>query len=167
VIFSHHTIGTMDNAPAGSGRSNGTEVRDLLLRYPNVIAWVNGHTHRNQVLPHARATGAAIGGGFWEINTAAHIDWPEQSRIVEIVDNLDGTLSLFCTMVDHSGPVSGGLSSVSALAGLSRELSANDWQNRNDARRGGVEDRNVELLVPLQAKTGSATNALALAAGVA
>src|SRR2546421_7114852 len=95
VVFSHHTIGTMDNVPAGSGRSGGPEVRDLLLRYPNVILWVNGHTHRNQVLPYARPNGAAIGGGFWEVNTAAHIDWPEQSRIIELVDNLDGTVSIF------------------------------------------------------------------------
>jgi metallophosphoesterase (TIGR03767 family) len=163
AIFSHHTIGTMDNV-TGTDRSSGTEVRDLLLRYPNVIAWVNGHTHRNQVLPHARATGTAIGGGFWEINTAAHIDWPEQSRIVEIADNLDGTLSVFCTIVDHSGPVSGGLSSVRALASLSRELSANDWQNDNDARRGGVEDRNVELLIPAPFRTGSVANSQAVAA---
>ncbi len=149
VIFSHHTIATMDNVPAGSGRSSGAEVRDMLLRYPNVILWVNGHTHRNQVLPHPRPAGSAIGGGFWEVNTAAHIDWPEQSRIVEVVDNLDGTLSAFCTIVDHAGPISpGSRLSHHALASLSRELSANDWQDRTDARRGAIEDRNVELLLP-------------------
>lgn len=149
VIFSHHTVGTMDNVPAGSGRIGGDEVAGLLLRYPNMILWVNGHTHRNQVIPHSRATGAAIAGGFWELNTAAHIDWPEQSRAVEIVDNLDGTISIFGTILDHSGPIaSGSLSGTSALAGLSRELAANDWQDRSDARRGAVEDRNVQLLVP-------------------
>ena len=25
----------------------GTQVKDLLLRFPNVVLWVNGHTHRN------------------------------------------------------------------------------------------------------------------------
>jgi metallophosphoesterase (TIGR03767 family) len=148
VVFSHHTVSSMDNVPAGSGRIAGDEVAELLLRFPNVILWVNGHTHRNQVIPFARPSGSAVAGGFWELNTAAHIDWPEQSRIVEITDNLDGTLSVFATILDHSGPLSGGLSSTSALAGLSRELSANDWQERNDGRRGGVQDRNVELLLP-------------------
>lgn len=150
VIFSHHTVGTMGNVPTGSGRIGGDEVAALLLRYPNAILWVNGHTHRNQVLPYARANGAAIGGGFWELNTAAHIDWPEQSRIVEIVDNLDGTISIFGTILDHAGPIARGaaLSTTSALGALSRELAANDWQDRTDARRGAVEDRNVELLVP-------------------
>lgn len=149
AIFSHHTIGTMDNVPVGSDRIGGQKVRELLLRYPNVILWVNGHTHRNQILPHARPAGAAVGGGFWEVNTAAHIDWPEQSRIIELVDNLDGTLSAFCTIVDHAGPVAvGGLSATTALAALSRELSANDWQGRGDFRRGAVSDRNVELVIP-------------------
>jgi len=158
AIFSHHTIGTMNNVPAGSGRVGGAEVRDLLLRYPNVIMWVNGHTHRNQVLPHPRPSGSAIGGGFWEVNTAAHIDWPQQSRIVEVVDNLDGTLSIYGTIVDHAGPASPGSSPTSplALASLSRELSANDWQDRTDARRGGVEDRNVELVVPAPFVLGGA-----------
>jgi len=158
VIFSHHTVGTMDNAPAGSGRIGGDEVAALLLRYPNVILWVNGHTHRNQVIPYVRADGAAIAGGFWELNTAAHIDWPEQSRIVEIVDNLDGTMSIFGTILDHAGPIARStLTSTTALASLSRELAANDWQDRTDARRGGVEDRNVELLVPAPFPSGGGT----------
>jgi metallophosphoesterase (TIGR03767 family) len=150
VLFSHHTIGTMDNVPVGSDRIGGEQVRDLLLRYPNVILWVNGHTHRNEVIPHPRAAGAPFGGGFWELNTAAHIDWPEQSRIVELVDNRDGTLSVFGTIVDHAGPLSVPRSQLDplGLAALSRELSANDWQDRTDVRRGSIEDRNVELLVP-------------------
>jgi metallophosphoesterase (TIGR03767 family) len=159
VVFSHHTIGTMTNVPAGSGRIGGAEVRDLLLRYPNVILWVNGHTHRNGIGPFRRPAGSAVAGGFWELNTAAHIDWPEQSRIVEITDNLDGTLSVFATIVDHSGPLSGGTSSVARLAGLSRELSANDWQEQGNTRRGDVDDRNVELLVPAPFAKGSRPSA--------
>jgi metallophosphoesterase (TIGR03767 family) len=165
VLFSHHTIGSMDNVPAGSGRISGGEVRDLLLRYPNVILWVNGHTHRNQVLPHPRAAGAEVGGGFWELNTASHIDFPQQSRTVEIVDNGDGTLSVLGTIVDHAGPLStSSLSSPLALASLSRVLAANDWQERTDARRGSIEDRNVELLVPAPFSRGASTPALTAAA---
>jgi hypothetical protein len=69
---------------------------------------------------------------------------------VDLVDNLDGTLSIFGTTVDHVGPAShrGSISGPLALASLSRELSVNDWQNRTDVRRGGIEDRNVELVLP-------------------
>jgi metallophosphoesterase (TIGR03767 family) len=153
VLFSHHTVETMTNA-AGVGRILGPQVAQLLLRFPNVVLWVNGHTHRNAVVPFARPAGRP-GGGFWEVNTAAHIDWPQQSRIVEIVDNEDGTLSLFGTLIDHAARPRPGrnLDDPLTLAALSRELAANDWQRPAptptvDGRRGALEDRNVELLVP-------------------
>lgn len=157
VVFSHHTSGTMDNPVPYSTdtapRKTGADLVTLLLRFPHVVLWVNGHTHRNDAIAH---TGS--GGGFWEVNTAAHIDFPHQSRILEIVDNRDGTLSIFGTIVDADAPLSGATSSAyaapsspRALAGLARELGANDWQNRsadlNGGRRGAREARNVELLV--------------------
>jgi metallophosphoesterase (TIGR03767 family) len=155
VIFSHHTIGTMDNN-SGPNRVLGPQVAELLLRFPNVVLWVNGHTHRNTVTPYARPKHAKVRGGFWEVNTAAHVDWPQQARTVEIVDNRNGTLSIFGTIVDHVAPTSYGKHPTSPLelASLSRELGANDWQESDrvihgqDGRRGRVEDRNVELLVP-------------------
>jgi len=55
---------------------------------------------------------------------------------------------VYGTIVDHAGPVSPHGSRTLALASLSRELSANDWTERSDARRGDVTDRNVELLLP-------------------
>jgi metallophosphoesterase (TIGR03767 family) len=162
VLFSHHTIATMDNSIRADDdprqRALGDQVEALLLRYPNVVLWVNGHTHVNSVTAHRRAAGAAIGGGFWEVNTASHIDFPQQARVVELADNHDGTLSVFGTIVDSQAPlaVPGTLDSPAALASLSRELALNDWQERPaapaaagqpDGRRGKVEDRNVELIV--------------------
>jgi len=151
VVFSHHTVGSMDNVVGEPARIGGAAVRDLLLRFPNVVLWVNGHTHRNTVIPHR----APAGGGFWEVNTAAHIDWPQQSRVLELVDNQDGTLSIFGTILDMAAPATRRkLDSPTALASLARELAGSDWQSRarpvpgEDGRRGSVEDRNVELLVP-------------------
>jgi metallophosphoesterase (TIGR03767 family) len=153
VIFSHHTVETMGNT-AGLDRHDGKAVRDLLLKYPNVVLWVNGHTHVNGVTPHPGTGGAS---GFWELNTASHIDWPQQSRIVELVDNGDGTLSVFGTILDHAGPASTDqpLTDTLSLASLSRELGGSDWQYRErpdpavDGKRGRAADRNVELLVNL------------------
>ena len=152
IVAAHHTLGTMDNPLVGTGgdeesRVLGDEVRALLLRHPQVVAMVDGHTHRNDVWAHPREDGTP--GGFWEINTAAHIDWPQQSRLVEVVDNRDGTLSLFATMLDHDGPAAygGRTGDPLVLAGLARELAANDWHQRDSAARGPVEARNVELLV--------------------
>jgi metallophosphoesterase (TIGR03767 family) len=154
MVFSHHTSDTMTNPFVATGgdpspRVLGDAVLSELLAHQNVIAWINGHTHRNQVWARPRPDG----GGLWEINTASHIDWPSQSRIIEVVDNRDGTLSLFTTIVDHAGPPSSGagLASAKQLAGLARELAANDWHERSDGRRGAREARNVELVLPAPA----------------
>jgi metallophosphoesterase (TIGR03767 family) len=160
MIFSHHTIATMTNATTGARapgkRVLGDELEALLLRYPNVIGWVNGHTHVNHVIAHRRPSTWKVAGGFWEINTASHIDFPQQARIVELVDNGDATLSLLCTIIDSAAPLRWkNTSDPNQLAALSRELAANDWQERvskpdahgHDGRRGAISDRNVELLV--------------------
>jgi len=158
VLFSHHTVATMDNwlAPPEAGRVLGHTVRDLLLRYPNAILWVNGHTHVNGVTAHTRPPGSAVPGGFFEIATASLIDWPQQARLIELADNGDGTLSVFATVVDTAAPPAyqWPTTEVLGLASLSRELAGNDWQSRArptpgvDGRRGAVTDRNVELVIP-------------------
>jgi metallophosphoesterase (TIGR03767 family) len=149
IVFSHHPASSMTNqivfADSPERRVLGPAVVDLLLQFPNVVAWVNGHTHQNRITPYKRAGG----GGFWEINTAAHVDYPCQARVLELLDNRDGTLSVLATVIDAAAPLAygGRLDSSASLASLGRELAANDWQERSDARRGKVEDRNVELLV--------------------
>ena len=143
VVASHHTSWTMNNQTGGD-RIDGAAVTTELLAHPHVVAWVNGHTHDNKVRRHARE-----GGGFWEINTASHIDWPQQSRLIELMDNQDGTLSIFCTMVDHAARRRvKSYDGVLKLASLSRQLSANDWQLHPESR-GKRNARNVELLLPM------------------
>ena len=83
----------------------------MLLEYPNCVAWMNGHTHINTIIPHAE-TG---GGGFWEITTASCIDFPQQQQLIELVDNRDGTMS---HVHDLAGPhFIGGLDGVGLQPG--------------------------------------------------
>ncbi|MFE9139515.1 TIGR03767 family metallophosphoesterase [Streptomyces sp. NPDC007355] len=156
VVFSHHTLDTMDNTydPWGwwSPRRDGDDVRSLLLQHPNVIALVNGHTHRNRILPHPRPSTWSRPGGFWEITTAAHIDWPQQSRLIEISTAPD-TVSLFTTIIDTDAPPQTDILTTPAdLASKARELALNDWQKRTSpaspGRRGQTTDRNTHLLLP-------------------
>ena len=151
LVFSHHTAATMTNGLVFTGldtnfRVLGDQVVEALLASKNVIAWINGHTHRNQILAHRSADGTS---GFYEINTASHVDFPQQSRLIELADNADGTLSIFTTMVDHAGITSYGGSLVDnvRLSSLSRELSANDPQQRGANSTGGAADRNAELVL--------------------
>lgn len=150
VLFSHHPLHTMTNATGPEPRVLADEVEAMLLRHSNVVLWVNGHTHANTVTAHPRHGG----GGFWEVTTASHIDWPQQARLIELRDNRDGTLSILTTIIDHTGDLAwAGGQDPAALAGLSRELSANHWQTRDHETRetvgsGRPSDRNLNLLIP-------------------
>ncbi len=155
VVFSHHPLETLTNgyAPEGEDRVLGAEVQQLLLRHPNVVLWVSGHVHRHWVRPLQRPRHWAVPGGLWQVSTASLIDWPQQSRVVELALNGDGTLSIFTTVLDHAAPLVGQPSSPDplALAALSRSLSANAWQRDVTAEdtglAGGQGDRNTELLL--------------------
>ena len=143
VIASHHPLASFEST------SLADKVARELAGRETVIAWINGHTHTNHIWAHPRREKGKVVGGFWEINTASHIDWPQQSRLLEITDNADGTVSIFTTMVDHAGSLefAGDLTDPLQLAGLSRELTANDWQEQDNERRGTRGSRNVELIV--------------------
>ena len=133
------------------------EFVDLLLRYPVCVGWLNGHTHLNQILAHRSAQGT---GGFWEVTTASCIDFPQQQQVVELVDNRDGTMSIFTTVLDHASPAAPGTSgSLADLASQSRELAANDWAESPMMRRGSPLDRNTELLLPAPFDLSAITDA--------
>src|SRR5215210_361024 len=142
IVFGHHSLETMN--AAGPGVLLGADVDVLLRAHPSVIAYVAGHEHRNRVQPHGR---------FWEIVTASHLEWPQQSRVVEIAQLRDGTLAIYTTALDHSAPPRPRGRGSQRLASISRELSLNEPQAENGEdgspdRRGARTDRNTALLVP-------------------
>jgi metallophosphoesterase (TIGR03767 family) len=152
VIFAHHGLPSLDNPFPDLERpdrppAQGDELEALLHRFPNVVALVDGHTHVNRVF--ARPDPSGRGQGFWEISTAAHVDHPQHARIIELVDNADGTLSIFATLFDHAGPASPPAepSTVLELASLARELAVNDPQKDVASGLGQPDDRNVELVL--------------------
>jgi hypothetical protein len=178
IVYGHHTLATMSNTatdeqagsceptfkpgcdadprrstPLHRGLKGRRNVRDVFLKYPSVIAYVAGHTHANRVDLFRKGR-----GGFWQINTASHIDWPQQSRLVEVMDNRDGTLSLFATILDHAAPITPPAAGTNAggfrheeLTSIGRVLAWNDPQRQadpsDDDRRGRRTDRNVELVL--------------------
>ena len=152
VLFSHHPLQTLinDTRPPGAHRRVlADELREVLLCHPCVVAWLNGHTHAHAIT----AIGAGTGAGFWQVTTASHIDWPQQSRIVEFLAT-DTALVLACTVIDSAAAVGyQGSTEPADLAALARELAANDWQVRDritadgGAGAGTAADRNVMLAI--------------------
>ena len=172
VLFSHHSLETLvnDHSPDASVRHLAGDLLALLSRFPNVVAWFNGHTHVHSVTAVARSSPGR--GGLWQVTSASHVDWPQHSRVVELaVDEGTGDIVIAAVVLDHLGvidPRGRDLEDPLTLAGWSRELAANPWQGRvaadeadpGDARchpygwapepvgRGAARDRNVVLVVP-------------------
>jgi metallophosphoesterase (TIGR03767 family) len=146
VLASHHPLETIVNPTAGGAgrRVLGAELATELARHPSVVLWLAGHTHYVGVSP---------GPGYWQVVAPSLIDWPQQARIVELI-RTGGRLQIAATMLDHAGtvPWDGAIDSVDAIAGLSRELAANDWQYLKysldeNPRSGPLDERNVILLL--------------------
>ena len=133
----------------------GADLRALLTAHPNVIAYVAGHTHENKVLACGAEGSCPEGGNWWEINTSAGAaDWPQQSRLIEVMDNRDGTLSILGTLTDHGAPLALPASGTNAsgfgneeLGAISHALAFNDPQLGDGTGEGGPADQNVELIV--------------------
>ncbi|HXZ18100.1 MAG TPA: TIGR03768 family metallophosphoesterase, partial [Roseiarcus sp.] len=71
-----------------------------LHEYPNLILWVAGHRHLNCVTAFPSPDSARPELGFWQVETSALRDFPQQFRLFEIVRNSDDTISIFTTDVD-------------------------------------------------------------------
>ncbi len=173
VLFSHHSSVTLRN-PGGDPEgqpfhcfrktdqpecAEGEGLKNLLHRFPNVVAWVNGHEHNNAVRAFPAPGNKDPARGFWEVNTAAHIDWPQQSRLIEIAwapgrGGAADTVFVYGTIVDHGAlpdpdreaqSVAGYLSSVSRVEAY-YDACVREGQAKCEAA-GRRKDRNVKLVI--------------------
>ncbi|HVL90256.1 MAG TPA: hypothetical protein VM841_08490 [Actinomycetota bacterium] len=170
VVMSHHSSAKMSNTTPrtdGGTAKTGADLQKLLLLFPNVIMHAAGHTHQNKIWQHMRANGT---GGYFEVNTSAIADWPHQSRTIEIVDNHDGTMSIYAITFDGAAPVDPATMRWSDdptpetdarfgkqkaaineeyLAAVARWVGANDPQHGHDAIENLATDmdKNVELIL--------------------
>jgi metallophosphoesterase (TIGR03767 family) len=180
VVLSHHTLRTTrfvstdpteqpihhglrverDNPDDPQSTSPAPTLEELYCQHPNVLAHIAGHEHENYIRHHTCDDEESFPtpgpGDFWHVSTAAHIDWPQQSRTIELVKNPDGTFSMVLTVVDHAGPPNAGgqtgsplAKNIVRLASIAREIAFNDYQNSR-ASRGRPEDRNVLVVFDRQ-----------------
>lgn len=108
--------------------------------YPNVLLHCVGHEHYSRVWAHPNPTND---GGYFEVESPALADWPKQFRQYELVDNGNGTLSIFVVNVDYAAE-------PGSLADMSRLLTLLDpqtgWYVWGET---DIAQRNVELVLPV------------------
>lgn len=131
------------------------ELERLVTARPQVIAWLVGHEHAHRV--RAVRGADAAHPGYWEIMTGAIADWPAQVRMIELVDNGNGTLSILGTLVDYEA--------ANCLERRFRRLALLDFQaGWGETDRTTDGDRNVDLVVPVPAGAMARVAARAMAA---
>ena len=155
MLSSHHATGSIDRRSSEIGAMvadavDPTEIEQLVAGYPNVITWLVGHNHQVRVRPIRGADTAHP--GYWEVQSSSIADHPSQSRVVEIVNNGNGTLSIFGTMIDFDAN--------DCMERRFRRLAMMDNQSgwSND-HTGTAMDRNVELVIPIPAAAATRISA--------
>lgn len=110
---------------------------NILHKYPNFIAWVAGHNHKNR---EKAAVHEDKEKSFWSIENPSLRDFPQQFREIRLFYNIDGTLSIFATSVDYDAE-------KHPLAEKSRRAAIASLQMTE--LELGSENHNVELICTL------------------
>lgn len=155
MLASHHSTTSIDRqrGEIGSdeeGAVSAEELETLVASRPEVIAWLVGHTHDNRI--RAIPGPDAARPGYWEIMTSAIADYPSQARAIELVDNGDGTLSIFATVLDYD--------TDDCFERRFRALTQMEWVAHwvDDISRD-PEDNNVQLVRTIPASAADAVAA--------
>ncbi len=110
IIAAHAPIGVEVTEPPGPAARSFVGWSDAvsyvteagliakLHEYPNLIMWIAGHRHLNTVKAFPDAANPE--NGFWQVETSALRDFPQQFRMFEIILNKDYTISIVATSVD-------------------------------------------------------------------
>lgn len=109
IVGGHHRTGDFTVL----SEIGGGDVKDLLASYENVILYLVGHAHTNGI----RKVDPGDKRGYWELMCASTVDYPMQSRILEVVYDGDGYLSVYVTNVSQNAP-------MGSPAHVARELAA-------------------------------------------
>lgn len=109
IIISHHRLEDFHDQSEVAPEM----IRELLAASENVILHLTGHGHRDTKTLNSLNGNSS----YWELMTASTIDFPLQSRIVELVDERNGYLSIYITNFDHN-------SDQATLAYEARQLAA-------------------------------------------
>ena len=77
-----------------------TNLLATLHTYPNLLLWMCGHTHQNNIIPQPSPYPDRPEYGFWEVQTASLRDFPKEFRTFEILRNTDNSISIRVTDID-------------------------------------------------------------------
>ncbi|MGH8452932.1 MAG: hypothetical protein ACRESW_00120, partial [Nevskiales bacterium] len=185
LVFSHHPDLTFAEygtfapfLPSEPAFVSAATLDAELASYPNLVAWVAGHTHRHRIRAFKVENGkghiagrpedevfdvgckeapASRCSGFWQIETASLIDFPQEQRLLEILDNANGTGTIRARVLQHDIENAKRLAErddlcqfyLSDPAAVQQAISDADISaicKQGGTRDGEPTDRNVDLM---------------------
>lgn len=143
ILNSHHGSHSLSDGgtPGGIRQDDAVTLEDwyaFVGRYENVVMHLAGHTHVHRVNKRAPEGGSP----YWELETSALADWPNQMRVIEVWDQDNGYVMIRAIGLDYSDegdPV--------VQDGRKRAIVDFTCGYENDGR-GDATHRNVELWIP-------------------
>jgi 3',5'-cyclic AMP phosphodiesterase CpdA len=141
IVTSHHASSSLTDGGETGGTKQPdsitpTQFRGLLASYPNVLAHLAAHSHLH--------TTEVVAGAhpYWEIKTASLLDFPNQSKLVEVWETPEGAHVLRTVAFDYADE-------GDPLGREARAIAVADYTcGYTPDGRGEAGSRNVELWVP-------------------
>ncbi|HEY1077508.1 MAG TPA: hypothetical protein VGE51_12525 [Fontimonas sp.] len=181
LIFSHHPDLTFAEYGMFGALVNievtAAELDAELASWPHVVAWVAGHTHQHRIRAFKVEDGIGSNGtvetpvtckqqgactGFWQIESASLIDHPQEQRLLELLDNGDGSGTIRASVLQHQFAASKPLAEAddrcalyltdpAAVAAAVSEANLSALCAQGGVRIGTPGDRNVDLMFRMPA----------------
>jgi metallophosphoesterase (TIGR03768 family) len=110
IISAHIPIGIGPTSspfswePVPGAYQSESALIDTLQTFPNLILWVAGHRHLNNVTAFPSKIPGHPEYSFWEVETKSIREFPEQFRTFDIVRNSDNSISIITIDVDAEIP---------------------------------------------------------------
>ena len=103
ILTSHHGSTSLSDGgtPGGIKQADAVSLEDwyaFVGSFDNVIMHLAGHTHIHRVSKRAPEGGSP----YWELETSALADWPNQMRVIEIWDQDNGYIMIRAIGLDYS-----------------------------------------------------------------
>ena len=99
IIAAHIPIELVAYPGSTNSAISEPQLLAALYNYPNLILWVAGHMHRNNIKSEMTTNGPPA-ADFWEIENPSLRDFPEEFRTFEILRNTDNSISIRTTDID-------------------------------------------------------------------
>ena len=104
IVTAHIPIELIGYGTSTNSIISSSNLLVKLHTYPNLILWVAGHMHRNNIKAQPSPYNDRPEYGFWEVENPSLRDFPQEFRTYEILRNTDNSISIRVTDIDPETP---------------------------------------------------------------